>query len=182
MVPAQVACSLEKGSPSNARAYSRDKTSVFPRSANPEVRVRAITSDADWSAAFEGQMDAYDAPNDDDFSFQTRLMGRYRAMSAAGSGRWYGAFLADKLLASCGAFGTDGGPARFQSVVTRRTCRRRGVATTLVAEAGAQLLANGAPGVVITAAAESSAERIYRSLGLPLVDETATLLSYCPAV
>lgn len=138
----------------------------------PDVRV--VTSDEDWSAAFEVQREAGDGTYDD----MTRvLLGRYRAIAEAGHGAFYGAWLDGELASCCGVVAVAPGTARFQSVVTSRPFRKRGIATALVAAATQATCADPlVTDVIITADAGSSAERIYRRLGYGPIDEMANLL------
>lgn len=152
------------------RTCCRVLTSARPRSPEnsaPEVAVRALATDADWSAALDLQVlcrepDFQEAPFR---TFRERSMTRYRAMAAAGLGHWFGAFVGDQLVADCGVF-HDRRVGRYQSVETHPEYRRRGIASRLVAAAGQATIARfGLDTLVIVADDDSSACRIYQSAG-----------------
>jgi GNAT superfamily N-acetyltransferase len=89
----------------------------------------------------------------------------YERMSAAGLGRWFGAFYEGQLVADMGIF-AEGDLARFQAVVTHPEFRRRGICATLLYETGRYALQNlGAKTLVISADEHYFAKNIYASVG-----------------
>ena len=89
-----------------------------------------------------------------------------RALSEAGHGGWFGAFLDGRLVSQMGLFSASPGLARFQSVETHPELRGRGLAGTLVhhtSEYGFGEL--GATTLVMVADPGYLAIRVYRSVG-----------------
>ncbi len=79
---------------------------------------------------------------------------------------YLGAFDGDVLCAVVGIASDGGGVARYQRVGTRTAYRRRGLASALVAKAGAVALSSmGARRLVIVADDGSPAARLYEALG-----------------
>ncbi len=131
------------------------------------VEVRPVESEADWEQALDLQVLCRDAGHAEAGYrlYRQRQIRRYRAMIAAGWGRWYGAFLDGRLAGDLGIFHHEG-LGRFQSVETHPDLRRRGIAGTLVYEAAYRTLAeSGITSLILVAEAESPAERLYRSVG-----------------
>jgi ribosomal protein S18 acetylase RimI-like enzyme len=138
-----------------------------PASLAQEVTVRALKGESDWEQALDLQV----VCREPEFSqreyreFRQRELARYRAMAAAGRGDWYGAFHGPRLVADLGLFHQEG-LGRFQSVETHPDFRRRGIAGTLVYQAGRYAVAEyKLQMLVIVAEQDSDAERLYRSLG-----------------
>jgi ribosomal protein S18 acetylase RimI-like enzyme len=89
---------------------------------------------------------------------------------------WFGAFLGGRLLAQLGVVDAGGGLVRYQDVETDPVARRRGLAGTLVWQAGRygrEVLGAGA--LVIVADPADAAIRLYRSCGFA---ETETQLTF----
>ncbi len=143
------------------------------------VTIRPLASDADWNTAVEFQV-ACREPGLDEREyriFRARAMDRYRRMSADGRGDWYGAFFDDRLVGDLGLF-HQAGLGRYQSVTTHPDYRKRGIASTLVYEAGRRSIARcGLQSLVIVAEPDSSASRVYASVGFVAVERTVGLLS-----
>lgn len=92
-------------------------------------------------------------------------------MSASKRGDWFGAFVGEKLVADLGLF-RDGSIARFQSVETHPDFRRRGIAGTLIYEAGHLALAERDLDMLVIVAEEgSSPPRLYENLGFRPVEK-----------
>ncbi len=132
-----------------------------------QVTVRALQSEDDWTQALENQV----ACREPEFregeyrTFKKRQFGHYRQMAAAGHGDWYGAFIEERLVGDLGLF-HNGNVGRYQSVGTHPDYRRRGVAGTLVYEAGRRAQAEyRLERLVIVAKAGSAAARLYGSMG-----------------
>lgn len=139
--------------------------------------VRPLQTDDEWSLAFENQVLCRDPVHDESGyrTFKLAEMGRYRRMAEAGLGAWYGAFREGRLAADLGIYRT-GEIGRYQNVGTAPGFRRRGIAATLVYQAGIQsMLSLGIETLVIVAGAESPADRLYRSVGFQPVERQAGL-------
>ena len=99
-----------------------------------------------------------------------------RALTEAGHGAWYGAFLGGALVAQLGLITGISGLARYQSVETHPGARRRGLAGTLVWHAAATALAGGTSTLVMVADPEDVAIRVYRSLGFTVTEPQLGLI------
>lgn len=132
-----------------------------------QLTVRPLQTEADWEAALLNQIrcrsEGFD--HDEYRDFKRRQMLDYQALTAAGMGAWFGAFLGDRLVGDLGIF-LSHGVGRFQSVGTDPAYRRRGVCSTLVYQAAryAQERMNASK-LVIIADPEDQAARIYQSVG-----------------
>ena len=131
------------------------------------VSIRVLQTEYDWGQAVENQV----VCREPEFTereyreFRQREMNRYREMAASGRGDWYGAFVGLQLVADLGLFHQEGA-GRYQSVETHPDFRRQGIAGTLVYESARQAQAKyGILTLVIVAEGESSAARLYGSLG-----------------
>jgi ribosomal protein S18 acetylase RimI-like enzyme len=97
--------------------------------------------------------------------FYVSQAARYRAMSAAGLGDWYGGFWDGRLACGLGLF-HKGGLGRYQIVCTHPEFQRRGFAGTLVYKVAAHALANlGVRELVMCADPDYHALRIYEDVG-----------------
>lgn len=154
-----------------------------PPRPNTEAECRQLASDADWTAAAALRLADDTTPIDhteDYHAFTLRRTADYRRMHNAGHGRWFGAFLAGRLVASLGVFATGDGLARYQSVDTHPDYRNRGLAGTLVHTAGEYALEHlDVHTLVIGADPDYHAIRVYRALGFTDA-ETETRLSRTP--
>lgn len=134
---------------------------------------RPLTTDDDWAQQVELSMAGEEVGHDLDFC--TRKAAADRLLVDGGHGRWYGAFLEDRLVSSMGLFTAGPGLARFQSVKTHPDHRGQGLAGTLthvVARYGLDALA--AETLVMVADPGYLAIRVYRSVGFR---ETEVLLA-----
>jgi ribosomal protein S18 acetylase RimI-like enzyme len=134
---------------------------------NRAVEIRPLRSSHDWTqrvdltAAVNSHL-----PMAPFREFATRKADAERRLVEDGHGTWLGAFAAGRLVGSLGVFGVGDGLGRFQSVETHPDARRRGVAGTLVHAASRHALETmGLRTLVMVADPQSSAIRIYRSLG-----------------
>jgi ribosomal protein S18 acetylase RimI-like enzyme len=142
------------------------------------VVVRALESDMDWHQALDLQMACREEGHDEVGYrvFRERAMERYRRMSDAHRGHWYGAFVDGRMVADLGIFHRDG-RGRFQSVETHPDFRRRGIAGTLIYTAGGRAMAeHGLHTLVIVAKADSAPARLYQSLGFLPREKSAGML------
>ena len=144
-----------------------------PPRPNRAATCRPLRTDADWTQQVELSMAGEEVGWDLEFS--TRKAAADRVLVDGGHGRWYGAFVGDRLVSSMGLFTASPGLARFQSVKTHPDHRGQGLAGTLthvVARYGFDEL--GAETLVMVADPEYLAIRVYRSIGFR---DTEVLLS-----
>jgi ribosomal protein S18 acetylase RimI-like enzyme len=144
------------------------------------LSVRPLQSDPEWLQAVENQVVCWtqEFGEGEYREFRGKQMERYQKMSAAGHGDWYGAFMGEKLVADLGLFHNEG-VGRFQSVETHPDYRRRGIAWRLIAEAGSQAMKKySLHTLVIVAEQDSSAARLYTSLGFEIKEQQLGLEWY----
>lgn len=137
-----------------------------PPQLNQTAAYHKLAGDDDWRRAAELRTIVNrDEPGGDPEFVRARIAAE-RALTEAGHGAWFGAFVGDELVAQLG-LATDGsGVARYQNVETHPGWRRRGLAGTLVWHAGQHGLdALGASTLVIVADPHGSAIQVYRSVG-----------------
>jgi GNAT superfamily N-acetyltransferase len=154
-----------------------------PARLNESIAVRPLQSENDWAQTTDNQVACREA----DFSeadyrtFKQPQMARYRRMQAAGLGHWYGAFLADRLVADLGIFHQEG-LARFQSVGTHPDFRRQGIAALLVYHSSLLAIQEfKLHTLVIVAEQDSSPARIYQSVGFEM-NEKQVGLEWWPGI
>lgn len=139
----------------------------LPPKYNPEATVRPLTSDEDWEQATQNQI-ACRAPEHSLESYQVfkrDQMRRYRQMSHAGLGHWFGAFLGQQLVADLGVF-SAGKLGRFQQVGTHPEYRRLGLCGALVYQASRYALEQMQLETLVMVADENyHAAKIYESIG-----------------
>jgi ribosomal protein S18 acetylase RimI-like enzyme len=144
-----------------------------PARPNRAATCRPLRGDDDWDQQLELSVAGEDERNTREFA-----VGRakaHRAVTEAGHGQWFGAFLGDRLVSSMGLILAGDGLARFQEVLTHPDARGRGLAGTLVHHAsrfGFDEL--GAETLVMVADPGYLAIRIYRSVGF---EDTETQLA-----
>ncbi len=138
-----------------------------PPRPNEEAVFRALESDGDWSQSVELQLACHGSDGSGDHrTFVERRATSNRALVAGGHGQWFGAFVADVLVAQLGLVSASPAVARYQSVETHPDHRRRGLAGTLAHHAGCYGLGElGAQTLVMVADPDYLAIRIYRSIG-----------------
>ena len=140
---------------------------VLPPKYNHEVDIRPLSRDWEWQQALENQINCRDAEFglENYTVFKRAKMERYRQMTQAGLGEWFGAFYRDRLVAGLGLYCEDG-VARYQSVETHPDFRRRGICGTLVHQAARYGFERmGASVLVMIADEQYFAGRIYESIG-----------------
>lgn len=132
------------------------------------IVLRALDGPQDWAKAEAlqaevGIEEGYDGDTHGPY-IARRNAGR-RVQIDKGIGQWFGAFDGDQIVASMGMFHDDK-IARYQSVETRITHRKRGICSALLRHAALWAL-NREPNaeVVIVAEADTAAGRLYRSMG-----------------
>lgn len=133
----------------------------------PGVEVRRLQTHAEWEGAWENQVACREPVHElEGYKlFKRRQMERYRRMTEAGLGAWFGAFVDGRLVGDLGIF-AQGGLARFQAVGVHPEFRRRGLCRALLHHAshyGFEQL--GAEELVIVADPDYHAAPLYRSAG-----------------
>jgi RimJ/RimL family protein N-acetyltransferase len=139
----------------------------LPPKMNSETEIRALESDQDWQAALDNQMSCRlaDFKEDAYLPFKTKQMHRYRRMTKAGLGQWYGAFLQGELVADCGLFFFEK-VGRYQSVGTKPAFRNQGICARLVYETARLAFEKRNAGtLVMVADPDYHAAKVYESVG-----------------
>lgn len=145
-------------------------TSVHaPPHPNTEAVFRTLEGDADWRQSLELKTALY-AGEPGGAEFLTARLAAQRALTEAGHGAWYGAFLDGTLVSQLGLITGKPGLARYQSVETHPAARRRGLAGTLVWHASATALTGDACTLVMVTDPEDVAIRVYRSVGFTVTE------------
>lgn len=132
------------------------------------LTIRAVESEADWQSAErlmakigveEGRNPVTHGP------YLARRNAGRREQIAKGLGQWFGVFDGAEVVAQMGIFHDDT-IARYQSVETKATHRRRGICSALLRYAALWALGR-APNakVVIVAEDDSNAGRLYKRMG-----------------
>jgi len=138
-----------------------------PTNFNTDVVIRPLCGDSEWQQAINNQIACREPDHDIESYTQFKIdqMLRYRKMTKAGVGHWFGAFLGDKMVADLGIFQVDN-RARFQSVVTHPDYRRLGICGTLVYKSSRYAFEKmNVKTLVMIADEEYHAARIYESVG-----------------
>jgi ribosomal protein S18 acetylase RimI-like enzyme len=151
----------------NRNVVMTNREPRVPARNSADVDIRALRSESDWQQALDNQVICREPEFDeaDHRVFRQRQMSRYRSMSQAGRGDWYGAFFGPRLVADLGIFHADG-LGRFQSVQTHPDFRSRGIAATLVAKSARQALGEYDLHMLVIVAEEGLApQRLYESIG-----------------
>ena len=137
-----------------------------PQQPNRQAAYRELSGDDDWrrSADLRAVVNAGEPGSDPEF-LHARVDAE-RALTEEGHGSWFGAFVDGDLVAQLGVITDGSGVARYQNVETHPAWRRRGLAGTLVWQAGRHALDTvGASTLVIVAEPLADAIRVYRTLG-----------------
>lgn len=137
-----------------------------PPRQNRQAEYRQLAGDDDWrqSADLRAAVNAGEPGSDPEF-LHAQLAAE-RALTEAGHGSWFGAFVGGDLVAQLGLVTDGSGVARYQNVETHPDWRRRGLAASLVWKAGQHGLDTlGASTLVIVADPLADAIRVYRTLG-----------------
>jgi ribosomal protein S18 acetylase RimI-like enzyme len=143
-----------------------------PPHPNHEVQYRPLTSDEDWQASLGLRLAADDrAEPAATRAFYEQRTADARRAADGGHGAWFGAFEDGQLAAQLGVFSDGSGLARYQNVETHPAWRRRGLAGTLVYQAGRYAIDRlGARTLIIVADPGAGAIRVYRSVGFTDVE------------
>jgi ribosomal protein S18 acetylase RimI-like enzyme len=126
---------------------------------------RELSGDDDWRQAADLRSAVTEGSPGHDPEFVQARTAAERALTEAGHGSWFGAFLDGQLLAQLGLITDGSGIARYQNVESHPTARRKGLAATLVWQAALRGLEAGADTLVMVADPDYVAIRIYRSVG-----------------
>jgi ribosomal protein S18 acetylase RimI-like enzyme len=141
-----------------------------PPHPNTEAVFRTLEGDADWRQSSELAAAIYAGEPGGDAEFVAARLAAQRALTEAGHGAWFAAFLDGTLVAQLGLITDRSGLARYQNVETHPAARRRGLAGTLVWHAGATALTGAASTLVMVADPEDAAIRVYRSVGFTVTE------------
>ena len=137
-----------------------------PPHPNAKATYRRLSGDDDWRQAAELRAIVSAGEPGSEPGFLRARLAAERAMTEAGHGSWFGAFIDGRLLAQLGLIIGKTGLARYQNVETHPTARRQGLAGSLVWHAGQHALATGGAGTLVMVADPADvAIRVYRSVG-----------------
>jgi GNAT superfamily N-acetyltransferase len=131
--------------------------------------IRPLAGDDDWrQSELLRAVISGGGPGDEPGFLQARVAAE-RALTEAGHGWWFGAFVGGELTAQLGVVTDGSGLARYQNVETHPGARRQGLAGTLVWRAGQHALRSGVRTLVMVADPGAGAIRVYRSVGFTQV-------------
>ncbi len=153
---------------------------VTPKHAVARLVIRPLHSDEDWEAAIHNQVasELKDFKLESYVPFKRAQFQKYRAMAESGLGKWFGAFVDDRLVADCGVYEFDG-IARYQAVGTHPEFRRRGICGNLVYETAKYAYENlMASKLVMVADPEYHAAKVYESVGFKPTEKSIGLCRY----
>jgi GNAT superfamily N-acetyltransferase len=163
----QVQPFLDEGFNINQSLVLATRQVKIPPKYNQEVVIRPLSETWEWEQATQNQI-ACRPPGhslEDYQVFKRDQMQRYRQMSHAGLGLWFGAFLGEQLVAELGVF-TSGKLGRFQQVGTHPAYRRQGICGALVYQASQYALERMKIETLVMVADENyHAAKIYESIG-----------------
>ena len=137
-----------------------------PPRPNLAATYRALSGDDDWQQAADLRAILSEGEPGAEPAFMAARIASERALTEAGHGSWFGAFVDGQLVAQLGLITDGSGIARYQNVETHPGWRRQGLAGTLVWRAGQHGLENFAARTLVMAAdPDYVAIRVYRSVG-----------------
>jgi hypothetical protein len=156
-----------------AAGFSTERTAIMtaaeihePPHPNPGAAYRPLAGDDDWRQSAELRAAVTSGGPGSDPEFLGARIAAERALTEAGHGCWFGAFIGDTLVAQLGLVTDGSGLARYQNVETLAAVRRQGLAGSLVWKAGLHFLrATGGARLVMAADPDDVAIRVYRSVG-----------------
>jgi GNAT superfamily N-acetyltransferase len=137
-----------------------------PPRPNLTATYRELSGDDDWQQAADLRAVLSEGEPGAEPPFLAAKIASERALTEAGHGSWFGAFVDGQLVAQLGLITDGSGIARYQNVETHPGWRRQGLAGTLVWRAGQHGRRNlAARTLVIAADPDYVAIRVYRSVG-----------------
>jgi ribosomal protein S18 acetylase RimI-like enzyme len=137
-----------------------------PAHVNTEAEIRPLAADDDWEQSVDLSLRLFASEGLTDLAYYQGRVLSYRRITEQGLGAWLGAFDDGRLVSQLGVVLAGDGLARYQHVETDPAVRRRGLAGTLVWQAGRYGLEElGAHTLVIVADRDGDAIRLYRSVG-----------------
>jgi GNAT superfamily N-acetyltransferase len=150
--------------------YDRNKR--LDRVTNKEFRARPIENDSEWAeaAAMATPADGF-AEN----GLRAWLLEQRRKLVDRGEGTWWGGWVNDRLVTSCGSFHGDN-IARLEQLLVAQNERRRGYGSALIAEITLQTAAEYRF-VVMEPAYQDWRTEMYRRLGYERVGLTLTVVA-----
>ena len=145
----------------------------------PACTAGLLAGPDDWEQLDALRRAGQDAPDDEAARlFRRRRIAENQALTAAGHGTWFGAFLDGRLVSSLGVVSDGHGYARYQDVDTHPEHRRRGLARRLLHQAGRHAATTlGAHTLVIVADPDYHALELYRSVGFTVTEKQVQLES-----
>jgi GNAT superfamily N-acetyltransferase len=133
---------------------------------NTTATYRRLSGDDDWAQATELRTVISAGEPGSEPGFLRARLAAERAITEAGQGCWFGAFIDGRLLAQLGLITSETGLARYQNVETHPAARRHGLAGSLVWHAARHALGSDAASTLIIVADPADvAIRVYRSVG-----------------
>jgi ribosomal protein S18 acetylase RimI-like enzyme len=155
-----------------AEGFGVERSSVLtarsvhePPRPNQAATYRELSGDEDWRQAADLRAVVTAGTPGADPRFLAARIAAERALTEAGDGSWFGAFLGGRLVAQLGLVTDGSGIARYQNVESHPDARRKGLAGSLVWQAGLRGLDAGADTLVMVADPDDIAIGIYRSVG-----------------
>lgn len=152
--------------PSVVLTLTNDKLQSAKHSVN-NLEVRPLQTDEDWQSAIRNQIDC----RGETFRLEVFLpfkraqMKKFRDMSEAGLGHWFGAFLNGHLVADCGLYCIHG-VGRYHAVGTHPDFRKKGICGNLIYESAKFGVENlGTNTLVMVADPDYHAANVYKSIG-----------------
>jgi ribosomal protein S18 acetylase RimI-like enzyme len=147
-----------------------------PPHPNTDAVFRTLEGDADWRQSLELTTALYAGEPGGDTGFLTARLAATRALTEAGRGVWFGAFLDGALVSQLGLITCKKGLARYQSVETHPAARRRGLAGTLVWHASATTLTTDPRTLVMVADPNDAAISVYCSVGFSVTESQLSFI------
>ncbi len=137
-----------------------------PPRPNPGATYRELSGDDDWRQSADLRAVLNEGEPGSEPAFMAARIAAERALTEAGYGSWFGAFIDGQLVAQLGLITDGSGIARYQNVETHPGWRRQGLAGTLVWRAGQHGIDDLAARTLVMAADPGyGAIRVYRSVG-----------------
>ena len=151
----------------------------IPKKYNQQIKIKTIETENEWeevinTIALTTQSKSLSFDKSKAFAHAQAL--RYQKMIQFGVGKWFGAFINEKLVGSLGVF-KDQNLVRYQLVNTHPEFQRMGICGTLVFETAKYALEQmNAKNLVMIADEEYHAAKIYESVGF---NPTENFYGFC---